>query len=656
MAALIAYAAGLTTTGLEILSQALTEVFGGVSIQELGKDDLRYSVRMSMKSSTVVLVVLDGSSSEACKDIENGLYSSDKYILYTDDKGLTSFLNNKYGLSLEIPVDVEDISMEDVVKVGGISEKELSDVCESYEAQLADRDSLIRSLQATIRSLEKELSECGMPVNNDELDTYKEENMSLRSKLSDLQAVLDGYKASGIHSDEEYNEVLNKLATLQGKFDTLRSEYNKVNHECTEAQMDGSRKSGVLRDKESEIDKLTKKVEELSALLETHKDCDSKLSEAEITIQTLRRDVSGLTADVASKQSEIDRLTLEIKAGGDDHEQLESYRIQLSAKEAECTQLTAKLADADSKSQNLLDNYNLAAGERDRLYNELAEVQSKLTKADKYITELNTKNVQLNGRVRVLEQSTDRDVSMEETLAELSEARRKVAELQNNVFSSLYAKAMPKSASRAILFNGMGIRYENIRFVFSGSSESRKGTYKCLLNEIRQDTSGAKYLLVDVVSETFVDYVFEINKMTNGLKWFTDGGGVQQYITQTCVNNARVLSPGLGYINDSFYLTVNWEKRLQELEMSGYKVIVYCGDLSNVVGRVLFENFADLGKTDVYVHGNSVGSRTILGISRGISNIRNAAIKYFEYDPQVHKFVEHMKAKCACEVVSSISR
>lgn len=656
MAALIAYAAGLTTTGLEILSKALNEVFGEVSIQELGKDDLRYCVRMSMKSSSVVLVALDGSSAEACKDIENGLYSSDKYISYNDDKGLASFLNDKYGLNLEIPVDVEDIEIENVPKTTGISEEVLIELRESYEAQLSDRDGLIRGLQATIRGLEKELSECGIPVDDGALDALREENMSLRSQVSDLQSTLDGYKAMGIHSDEEYNDVLDKLSALQVKFDSLRSEYNKVSQECTEAQMDGSRKSGVLRDKEAEIEKLSKRVSELSSVLEKHKDCNIKISQAELTISALSRDVNGLSADVTAKQNEIDRLTAELKASGKTQVQLEEYRGLISVKEAECSQLTGKLSEAEESLSKALSEYNSVFEERNKLATEVDDLTVKLAKSEEYITELNTKNVQLNGRIRVLEQSTDRDVSMEDTLAELAEARRKVATLQNNVFSVLYSKAMPKSASKAMLFNTLGIRFKNIRFVFSGSTESRKGTYKCILNEIRQDTSGNKYLFVDVVSETFVDYVFEIHKTVNGLKWFTDGGGVQQYITHTCISNARVLSPGLGYINDSFYLAVNWEKRLQELERSGYKVIVYCGDVSNIVGRVLFENFADIGKTDVYVHGNSVGSRTILGVSRGISNIKNATIKYFEYDPQVSRFVDHMRQRCACEVVSSISR
>ena len=655
MAALIAYAAGLTTTGLEILSQALTEVFGEVSIQELGKDNLRYSVRMSMKSSTVVLVALDSSSEKACKDIENGLYSSDKYISYIDDKGLTSFLNEKYGLSLEMPIDVDDIEMEEPDEDIGVSSEELDALRDSYEAQLSDRDGLIRNLHATIRELERVIEFGGYSADTGEVDAVKEENVSLRSQLSDLQSELEALKSGGVHTDAEYSEVAQKLQSVQEKLDSLRAEYNRVSQDCTDAQVESSKKSGVIRDKDAEIARLSKQIEGLTAFVGQHQDCDSKISGLNSEIATLKGKIQSLEGTISARNAEITRLQGELTSSGKTQEQVEEYRKLLAEEQGKVAKANEDLASVKEALGTLQASYDSVVAERDSLSTELAEAQAKLKKSDEYITTLNTKNVELNGKLRVLEQSTDRDVSIEETLAELATVRRNYAELQGNIFNVLYAKAMPKSATRAILFNTMGISYENIRFVFSGSTESRKGTYKCLLNEIKQDASN-KYLLVDVVSETYVDYVFEISKMVNGLKWFTDGGGVQQYITQTVASNARVLSPGLGYINDSFYLTVNWEKRLQELEQSGYKVIVFCGDLSNVIGRVLFENFADLGKTSIYVHGNSVGSRTILGISRGISNIKKATIKYFEYDPQMSKFVEHMKQKCACEVVSSISR
>lgn len=655
MAALIAYAAGLTTTGMEILSQALSEVFGEVSLQELGKDNLRYNVRMSLKSSSVVLVALDSSSEKACKDIENGLYSSDKYVSYTDDKGLTSFLNEKYGLSLDMPVDVEDLSVVEPNGGSMASGEELEALRESYEAQLSDRDALISNLHATVRELEGVIEQGGYSVDTSEIDSLKEDNMSLRSQLSDLKSNFEALTSKGIHTDEEYNEVSQKLLSLQEKLASLKIEFERVSQECADALVESSKKSGVIRDKDFEIARLSKQIEGLTTFVSQHQDCESKIANLVAEVKSYKTKIKNLDNLITSRNEEVERLQSELSSSGKTLEKVEEYRTLLMQEQEKSSSSANELASVSASLGTLQASYDAVVVERDSLVKDLQEVQAKLGKSDEYITQLNTKNIELNSKIRVLEQSTDRDVSVEDTLAELATVRRKYAELQGNIFNVLYSKAMPKSATRVLLFNPLGISYNNIRFVFSGSTESRKGTYKCLLNEIKHCSSD-KYLLVDVVSETYVDYVFEINKMVNGLKWFTDGGGVQQYITQTVANNARVLSPGLGYINDSFYLTVDWEKRLQELEQSGYKVILYCGDITSLVGRVLFENFADLGKTDIYVHGNSVGSRTVLGVSRGVSAIKKATVKYFEYDPQMSKFVELMKQKCACEVVSSISR
>ena len=179
---------------------------------------------------------------------------------------------------------------------------------------------------------------------------------------------------------------------------------------------------------------------------------------------------------------------------------------------------------------------------------------------------------------------------MEATITELSELKKKYAELQTNIFTIIGTKSLPKCGIKAPLIKGIPPHYSNVKFLFSGSSESRKGTYKCLYNELTG--SKDKYLIVDVTSETAIDYVFQMSKIADGMNWFTSGGGVQQYLSSTCLPNVKVLMPKIGYVNDSFFLMVNWEKRLKELEESGYKVIVYCGDISNLVGRVLFESFS----------------------------------------------------------------
>ena len=330
MAALTAYAAGLTTTGLEILSQALMEVFGEVSIQELGKDNLRYSVRMSMKSSSIVLVVLDSSSSEACKDIENGLYSSDKYVLYSDDKGLASFLNERYGLSLEMPVDVEDIGVKDESDYSYENQQGIDELREIYESRIADKDALIRNLQATVSELEKIISDGGYTPDTSELDLLRDENVSLRSQISDLRTELQRLQSIGTHSDEEVKTLLAKLEDTERRLDSLKIEYSRVSQECTEAQQDGSRKSGVLRDKEAEIERLSKQIAGLTTFVSQHQDCDSKISDLRQEVSDLEEEKKSLEGELAARTAEVQRLNSELSASGKTQAQVEEYKRLLA--------------------------------------------------------------------------------------------------------------------------------------------------------------------------------------------------------------------------------------------------------------------------------------------------------------------------------------
>lgn len=651
MAALSAFAAGLPTTGLEILSKALTEVFGEVSLQELGKDNLRYNVRISTKSASVVLVVLDSSSESACKDIEDGLYSSDKYIAYTDDRKLAIVLNERFGLSLEVPEELGEFVPDDLEDPHFA---DISSLRDEYEARIADYDAILQNLSATIRELEAIIDGEGYS-RTVAIDDSSEEIIQLRSTISDLEAKVTTLSDKLSSAEGSYQELKEAMQSLQSQYATLQGNYNAVLQECSDAKLDGSRKSGVIRDKEAAIAELKKKLEAFENTESEYSACMKSVAQLTADIESSKQEVDRLQRSLEARDKEISGLRKDLSTKGSAEKQLKTYSDLLEEERANSSKMAEELSSIRGSNASLSSDIASLTSANQTLEGELSSARDKISKQDILISQLNEKNVELAGRVRVLEGSTNRDANMEEALSELAAVKRELAQLRSNPFIVMYTKAMPRTASRIILFNTMGVRYDNIRFVFSGSSASRKGTYRCLLNEIRKDPSN-KYLLVDVVSETCVDYVFEIGRVVNGLKWFTEGGGVHQYITQTVAQNARVLSPGLGYINDSFFLTVCWENRLKELNDSGYKVIVYCGDLSNIVGRVLFENFTDMGTSEIYVQGNSVGSRTILSVSSGISNIRKATVKYFDYDVKMTKFKELMQEKCDCVILNSVGR
>lgn len=93
------YVSGLPINAKNTLNEALNIAYGEgiVAIEELGKDNLKSRVRLSVKNPNIVLVILDNVSTEICSSIENGLYSTDKFFSYTNVKDLVVFLNNKYN-------------------------------------------------------------------------------------------------------------------------------------------------------------------------------------------------------------------------------------------------------------------------------------------------------------------------------------------------------------------------------------------------------------------------------------------------------------------------------------------------------------------------------------------------------------------------------
>ena len=61
-------------------------------------------------------------------------------------------------------------------------------------------------------------------------------------------------------------------------------------------------------------------------------------------------------------------------------------------------------------------------------------------------------------------------------------------------------------------------------------------------------------------------------------------------------------------------------------------VYVVCGDLSNMVGRILHESFSNCGDTTIYIQGSVVGSRTIITNLKGLSKATESSIIYYEFN------------------------
>lgn len=657
MPTLETYVAGVPVSGREVLSEALDSVFGanGVAIKDLSKENLRFSIRTANRKDTVVLVVLDSAAKDICEGIDNGLFSSNKFYEYSNDSKLVSFLNQHYGLELEMPEDVESTMF---ISDDTISSEEHAALVERYENLIADKESIIASLQAKVCELtsiieEDEIVPPEPIIDTEEVDRLTAENVSLKSKVSDLESALGQEQKAGESNRVELESVQNQLAEAEKRYVSLSTDYSDLNQQLSSERVTSSKKSGVIRDKETEIERLKKSISSLEQYKEKYEGYSREKFSLELQLGNLRSEINSLKAKINSKDGEILRLQSDIEIQGKTTEQLESYKASLRDVEDEKALLQGSLEDKEAELVSAKEELSSVKESLGKAEEEIQQLSKRIEEDNKDITALNADKIELEGRITVLESASGRNADMEDLYKEYTDLKKEYIALSTSIFSRISDTALPSTSSKALLFTSVNLHLENVRFVFAGSTESRKGAYKCLLNEFRNKKEN--YLIVDAVSETSVDYVFKIGKLRSGMKWFSSGGGVLGYLSETKYNNIKVLSTGLNYVNDSFLLTVDWHSRLLELENSGYKVVVFCGDISNLVGRVMIETFTMVGDCVIYTHGNAVGSRSLVVNLKGLNNIKRVANVFFDYDIRVSKFYDMAASYCqGCSVANYV--
>lgn len=657
------YISGLPINAKNTLNEALNMAYGEgiVAIEELGKDNLKSRVRLSVKNPNIVLVILDNVSTEICSSIENGLYSTDKFFSYTNVKDLVVFLNNKYNIDLAIPKDEEkEVSIfdEDIFEDEGNRENESQAIIEDLENRLSHEKFLVKNLTIRVSDLQKQIDDGLVGFSEDDVEkleslkqevlTLKDTILSLNSENGRLQKELEDQKKKEVQASENNDRANSNYSSAIKELTDLRSKYTL--------------QSSMISDYEKKIDDLNITIDSLNTAVKELEESKGIIS---TTLAERSSRVSQLEVDLASKEREVvryqkeNKLLKENQVSSDDLEKAKSTIVDLQN----------ELNDISKENDNL---QKVLASERDRSkvsdlkYNDLLEkynkdqerikeLESRVEEDNTTIATLNKNAIELQGRLQIQETSDDA-IEMSEEYVRL---KRELAEIKEGVFGKIASLSLPTSTQHINLlmpWTGSGITLKNVRFVFAGSTESRKGAYKCLYNDLVGANKNVNYLIVDLVSETSIDYVFQITNTVPGLDWYHKGGGIQKYLSKTVLPNVSVLSTGLKYVNDSYFLTINWVDRLKELENSGYQVMIFCGDISNLIGRILHESFANYGLSVIYAHGNVVGARALITNIRGISNSDKSIIGYFDYNKLAKRFFDIVSQTNKCKIINSINR
>lgn len=470
----------------------------------------------------------------------------------------------------------------------------------------------------------------------------------------------DLYKLDKYHcyiDEETLVGYFNKRFDLDMEY--VPSQTERYTPEVT-VEVDSGVESAKLRDRDLIIENLQLTIQELKSRID-YVDCEEELNKfktlfeeeheesnrLEVVLETcqkekdlLREECKSLKSKYGELKEGYSKLEKELESGGlENKKQLNSLKIELSSakeslssKDTEITQLKQELQSATANSSSL--------AEKDKRIKELEE---RVASDDDSLEILNKEKLELMSRVRALEStSSGSDV---DSAVKISELERKMSEVTDSIFYRLGQGVLRKGKYPTLINKG----HYNITFVFSGSTESRKGTYKKLYDKLKDGDK--KVLLVDATSETFVDYVFAMTKVVDGREWFIRGGDISKYLSNTSIANVKVLSPGIGYVDDGFFLAVDWEKRLRDLEDTGYTVVLYCGDISSMVPRVLYKSFLGCGGCVVYVNGNTVGCRTIVSNLRGLGVDKRLIVAYYDYNPKLKRFYDIVASMCKCTIV-----
>ena len=453
MPVLSVYTAGVSMAGIELINEAVTQVFGEGNVTELGRDNLRYKVRSGFKDPSVVLIILDNTSTEECQDIEDGLYNSDKYFKYTDDKKLVDFLNSFYEISLEIPDELTSVSSSIMVQEKDENKAELSELY----SQLRDKDSIIKTLNLHIKELEQIINLEGYSMDSSEVEELKEANLNLKNNVSDLLNKIENLEGKVQSKTQEVSELSVLITDLKEKYGKLESSCNSLNKELSEERVLSSQKSGVLHDKDKEIEKLKSSIKSQKAIEDTTEYLNK-------TIKDLKIELRDLNLEISKKNSEISILKSDLEREGKTEERVQKYKELLEKAESEKLDYEKKYKDIEDKYEDLIEKYNSLEGDYNDCENSYYDLQEKYEESEKFLVKSNAENISLKEKVRILEQSTNRDANLEATAVELSDLRKKYSELQTNVFNMISNKALPHSGVKVPLIKESISKFKNIRF------------------------------------------------------------------------------------------------------------------------------------------------------------------------------------------------
>lgn len=270
---------------------------------------------------------------------------------------------------------------------------------------------------------------------------------------------------------------------------------------------------------------------------------------------------------------------------------------------------------------------------------------SETERGSSKITELIEQNLTLQKQVEELS-ATDHSSN------ELVRLRRQINQLESTPLFKLKQFMTPSSALQVSLPYVPHPSHKGIRFIYAGSDGSMKLAYEVVRRLSGEMSTQGKVVILDLTTETYIDYILNIPRVVSASDWFLSGGDLP--LSDTRVPNVKVLTPGLQYFNDLSLLNVNWSDRWNQLLQEGYQVIVLFGVLNTAITRVLYNSFGSINKPWIVVEGLITSLRSLIIHLSGLNAHPRVLMK--RLNPNAQAFYQHLVETTDVTQIDSVDR
>lgn len=473
---------------------------------------------------------------------------------------------------------------------------------------------------------------CYVEKDNDAVN-FLNSKFNLEIPLFEEIEEVDVVEDAEIIDNTEISEEINKLKEIISSKEGIIVNYKAIIEDLSSELKDLKESIPDPKEDSNIKELLIKKDNALEELNNKHIELQERVANQNILITSLEESVEKYKAEAETvdglntKLSEIEELNISLES------KVKDYQDEIKALNEEIGVLSTPKDGFKEYEISYVEELEQSKGYLDETLKENNNYKET-------IKDLNKDVISLNGQIRELESRCNESKDTLELLQRAGKAERELEVFMNSPFGEVYSAS--KSSGLFEIRKSIS-RYSNIKFLFTANQGYEKEFYRLILGISVLDKQGG-YVFVDAVNSSFADYVFGIKSVVDSIEWFSSGGDVNKYLSSCQVATFRALIPTLGYLNDGYFLTIDWEKRLEELNNLGNPVLVYGGSLSSLVGKYLFSLFNSNGNdVKVFIQGSLVFARNGLIQTRGIKDIEQADICVFNINSSARKLLGMFK-------------